>query len=224
MDEWAWSPDGSKLAVIHGGDIWITSAEEGKPVRITNTPEHEIWLVWSPNGEMIAYMFLRGEEPILHIISVSGSEAAKILDTSAGRDKYAWSPDGKEIAVVSKGVISAIPIAGGKAREILDLREQDFVDDGALGMGLSWLPDGKHLAFDSLKATGDFERARIFMVPAEGGKVTELAADDDGWKDWLYPSPDGKWISYGSEGEVKTRPEGAIWEADFEEIVKKASR
>ncbi len=97
------------------------------------------------------------------------------------------------------------------------------MDDGALGLGLSWLLDGKHLAFVSLKATGDDERARIFMVPAEGGKVTGLAADDDGWKDWLYPSPNGKWISYGSEGEVKTRPEGAMWEADFEEILKKAS-
>jgi len=222
MDEWAWSPDGSKLAVIHGGDIWITSAEEGKPVRITETSEHEIWLVWSPDGEMIAYMFDSAEDPILHVISVSGGEATKILDTSAGRDKYAWSPDSKEIAVISNGAISAISIVGGKAREILDLREQDFVDDVALG--LSWLPDGKHLAFVSLKATGDDDPTRIFMVPAEGGKVTELAADDDGWKDWLYPSPDGKWISYKSEGEVKTRPEGAIWEADFEEILKKASR
>jgi Tol biopolymer transport system component len=222
MDEWAWSPDGSKLAVIHGGDIWITSTEEGKPVRITNTPEHEIWLVWSPDGEMIAYMFLRGEEPILHIISVSGGEATKILDTSAGRDKYAWSPDGKEIAVISNGAISAIPIAAGKARQILALKHQGFVDDDA--SGLSWLPDGKHLAFVSLKATEDGNPTRIFMVPAEGGKVTELAADDDGWKNCLYPSPNGKWISYGSEGEVKTRSEGAIWEADFDEILKKASR
>jgi len=61
------------------------------------------------------------------------------------------------------------------------------------------------------------------MVPAEGGQVTELAADDDGWKDWLYPSPDGKWISYDSEGSVKTRPEGAIWEADLEEFLEKLS-
>ncbi len=220
MDEWAWSPDGSKLAVIHGGDIWITSAEEGKPVQITETLEHEIWPVWSPNGEMIAYMYHRAG-PILHVISVSGGEATKILDTSAGRDKYAWSPDGKEIAVISNGAISAIPIAGGKARQILALKHQGFVDDGA--SGLSWLPDGKHLAFVSLKATEDGDPTRIFMVPAKGGRVTELAADDDGWKDWLYPSPNGKWISYGSEGEVKTRPEGAIWEADFEEILKKSS-
>lgn len=215
MDEWAWSADGTKLAVIHGGDIWITSAKEGKPVRITKTPEHEIWPAWSPDGRMIAYMYHR-ERPILHVTSVSGDEAQEILTTPAGRDKYAWSPDSKEIAVISNGMISAIAIASGKAREILDLKHQGFVDDAA--WGLSWLPDGKHLAFISHKKR---ELTRIFIVPAKGGKVTELAADDNGWKNWLYPSPDGKWISYSCEGDVKTRSEGSIWEVDFEEIVSK---
>jgi len=218
MDEWAWSSDGSKLALIHGGDIWITSADEGKPVQITKTPEHEIWPAWSPDGQMIAYMYYRVEEPILHVISMSGGEATKILDTPAGRDKYAWCPDSREIAVISNGAISAISIAGGKAREILDLKDQGFVDDAA--WGLSWLQDGKHLAFISHK---EREETRIFMVPAKGGEVTELAADDDSGKDWLYPSPDGKWISYGAEGEVKTRSGATLWEADFEEIVRKAS-
>ena len=219
MDEWAWSPDGSKLALIHDGDIWITSAEEGKPVRITKSPEQEIWLVWSPDGEMIAYMNRGREEQILHVISVSGGEAKEILNTPAGRDQYAWSPDAKEIAVISQGVLSAISIAGGKTREILDLKHQGFVDDKA--WGLSWLPDGKYLAFVShnISQKGEEEPTRIFMVPAKGGKVTELAADDDYWKDWLYPSPDGKWISYGSEGEVKVRSEGAIWEVDVKEFL-----
>jgi len=219
MDEWAWSSDSTRLAVIHDADIWITSAAEGKPVRITDTPEHEIWPAWSPNGRMIAYKYYRAKDVNLYVISVSGDKADKILATPAGRDKYAWSPDSKEIATISKGVISAINIASGKDRKILDLKDQGFVGDAA--GGLSWFPDGKYLAFISHKQG---EANRIFMVPAEGGNVTELAADDDGNKDWLYPSPDGKWISYGAEGEVKTRSEGAIWEADFEEIVKKASK
>ena len=62
------------------------------------------------------------------------------------------------------------------------------------------------------------------MVPAKGDKVTELVSDDLGEKYFLYPSPDGKWISYNSDGFIETRPEGTMWEADFEEIVKKASR
>ena len=130
--------------------------------------------------------------------------------------RYAWSPDSKEIAVVSEGVISAIPIAGGKARQILDLKHQGFWEGNA--WGLSWHPDGKYLAFVSQK-----ERVGegIFTVPAKGGKVTELVADDPGEKYLLYWSPDGKWLSYNSDRFVKTRPEGGVWEADFEKILEK---
>jgi len=221
-----WSPDGERLAVIYEGDIWIASAEEGTPVQITKTPEQETWLVWSPDGKMIAYMLRKSiwggkEHRILHVISVSEDEATEVLRTAAGRNRYAWSPDSKEIAVVSEGVISAIPIAGGKARQILDLKHQDFWEGNA--WGLCWHPDGKHLAFVSENISqgegGDYEG--IFMVPAEGGKFTELVADDPGEKYHLYPSPDGKWISYNSDRFVKTRPEGAIWEADVEEILEK---
>jgi Tol biopolymer transport system component len=54
--------------------------------------------------------------------------------------------------------------------------------------------------------------------------MTKIATDDDGAKYWLSWSPDGKWISYNSDGSVKVRPEGTLWEADFDEIVKNASR
>ncbi len=61
------------------------------------------------------------------------------------------------------------------------------------------------------------------MVPAEGGKVMGLAVDE-GTYDGISWSPDGKWISYDCAGSVKMRPEATMWAADFEEIVKKASR
>ena len=50
-----------------------------------------------------------------------------------------------------------------------------------------------------------------------------LANDDDGFKWGPSWSPDNKWIAYASEGFVKMRPEGEIWEAGFEEILGKLS-
>lgn len=89
--------------------------------------------------------------------------------------------------------------------------------------GLCWLPDGKHLTFISEKK-GRNEPTRLFIVPAKGGKVMELASDDDGWKDWIYPSYDGKWISYNSEGNFKTRPQGTIWEVFVKELLSKGKK
>jgi len=216
----SWSPDGRKLAVVNWGDIWITSAKEGKPVRITKTPEHEAWPVWSPNNEMIVYTVNTGEgEQILKVIPASGGEAKKILDTS-DHSMYAWSPNSKELAVISKGMISAISIAGGNTRQILDLKHQGLVEDHT--WGLCWSPDGKHLAFMSHKEMD--EPTGIFMVAVEGGKFIELAADDHSWKDRFFWSPDGKWLSFYSDGFVKTRPEGTIWEVDVKKLLSKGKK
>jgi Tol biopolymer transport system component len=215
LENWSWSSDGKKLAVIHKGDLWIMSAEKGGPVQITKTPESEILPEWSPVGEMIVYVVEEKQGKLnLQVISASGGEPTKILD-NCGYWSHAWSPDGKELFAESKGMILAIPIDGGKARKILDLKEQGV--NGA--SALCRLPDGKHLAFIGIK--GGNEATPIFMVPPKGGKVIELASDDDGLKYWIYPSPDGKWISYNSEVYVKTRPEGSIWEVSLEDLLKK---
>jgi Tol biopolymer transport system component len=136
--------------------------------------------------------------------------------STADKEGFDWSPDGKELAVISDGKILVIPISGGKTREIFDLEEFGI----KRVISLSWLPDGKHFAFIGEKE----KECRVFLVSAKGEKVIELAADDNNWKDWLYPSPDGKWISYDSEGDVKVRSEGSIWEVEVEELVREKKK
>jgi WD40 repeat protein len=214
-DEWTWSPNGKKLAVVHAGDIWVTSADKANPVNITQSSQQESFPVWSPDGKMIAYMVRYDEKGVdigsLHIIPASGGKAKKMLD-KADKEDFDWSPDGKKLAVISEGEILFIPISGGKPQEIFDLEE--FGIERVIA--LSWLPDGKRFVFIGEKE----DECRMFLVSEKGDKITELAADDNNWKDWLYPSPDGKWISYDSEGEVKIRSEGTIWEVDVEELIK----
>jgi RNA polymerase sigma factor (sigma-70 family) len=218
---WAWSPDGTKIAVIHDWDIWMASADGSEPLQLTKTREAELSPVWSPDGGMIAYSaYHEAGKALLHVISVSGGEPRKMLDAIRDyRGQYAWSPDAKELAVVTEdeGLI-AIPIAGGKARQITDL--SGLATDRHLD--LRWSPDGQKLTFRSYG--GDDPGSHIYTVPAEGGELTELATDDSGDKLLLSWSPDGKWISYNSDGVVKTRPEGTIWEADLSEFLSSQER
>jgi Tol biopolymer transport system component len=218
-----WSPDGTKLAVIYEGDIWIASAEGGEPVQVTfrKHPEYTAEPKWSPDGKMICYNVYHSEkEQILRVIPASGSEDKIILDIplASRRDLYEWSADSKDLVFSSKEAVSAISIADGKSRQILDLKELPI--DSA--WDFSWSPDRQKLAFigyTEVEGSGDEDKYQIFMVPAEGGEFTELAADDPGEKYWVYWSPDGKWISYQSDGFIKTRPEGEIWEADVSELL-----
>ena len=217
----SWSPDGTKIAVSHEGDIWMASAEGREPVQITKTPDDESEPEWSPDGNMICYEVYHSEkERILRVIPASGSEDAVRLDIplASRRNPYEWSADSKDFVFESGGVLSAISIADGKSRQILDLKELPI--DSA--WGFSWSPDRQKLAFvgyTEVEGSGEEDEYQIFMVPAEGGEFTELAADDPGEKYWLWWSPDGKWISYQSDGFIKTRPGGEMWEADVSELL-----
>jgi Tol biopolymer transport system component len=207
------SPDGNRLAVIHRRDIWITSPDGDKPVQITETPEMENWPGWSPDGTMIHY---KGVRDVYHVKPISGGEATEMPGVDPPR---AWSPDSKKIAFVSNGWISIVPIGGGEIQKIAALKDMGFEQL----FDVCWSPDGNNIACVGRHAEkGD--AGPICIIPVERDEITVLVADDNSYKYWLSWSPDGKWIAYSSERTVKVRPEGAIWEADFEEVVQKASR
>jgi Tol biopolymer transport system component len=215
----SWSPDGSKLAVIHRGDVWIASSIADRPVQITKTPEMEIWPGWSPDGKMVNYEIRRQHVRPLYVVPASGGKATKILDVPGNRKyAYTWSPDSKKLVFESEGSISVVSIADGGTQQIANLKD--------LGLELvfyfSWSPDGRHIAFVGQHIEKS-DTGPVFVIPAEGGKAVTLVTDDNSSKYLLHWSVDGKWISYYSESSVKVRPEGAIWEADFEEILTKVS-
>jgi Tol biopolymer transport system component len=214
--EYSWSPDGKELALIHGGHIWTASPGKGKPVQITKTSESPTYPVFSPAGGLIAYISEKEQGNLtLRVIPSSGGEPATVLD-HCGYWRYAWSPDGRKLAADSKGVISVVSIPGGKPEPVFDLKREGLIDNAS---GLFWLPDGKRIGFISQRERD--KPTRIYLIPVAGGKATELATDDDGYMNLLYPSPDGKWISYDSEGFVKTRPESSIWEVNLSDLLRR---
>ena len=213
--EYSWSSDGERLAVIHQGDIWILPAQKGLPIQITKTKELETLPKWAPQSEMIAYLaMIEQGKHILRVISSSTGEIKKTMMDISGLYGYAWSPDGKRLVAASNDMITITSFPENETRSIIDRNREGLFS----ASGFCWLPDGKSIAFIGQK--GREAPTRIYVVPAEGGKITELAADDDDGKDWVYVSPDGKWISYDAEGWVKTRPESSIWEVKVEDLIK----
>jgi Tol biopolymer transport system component len=132
-------------------------------------------------------------------------------------ERHCWAPDGKAVTVVSNNKLLNVPLDGGKPREILDLGGRGFTERF---WGLTWLPDGKRIAFmaEPVKARG--ESTLICVASVETGAITELAGDDKGWKDGFFLSPDGKWISYYSDDFVKSRPSSTIWEVRVADLIK----
>jgi Tol biopolymer transport system component/TolA-binding protein len=213
----SWSRDGKKLAVVHEGDIWVVQTDGGKPVKITNTPETERWVSFSPDGNLISYFIPSVQEGILHIIPTSGG-TSKVLNKDC--QGATWFNDSKNIVLLSNNNLQVISLDGQKTKHLLNIKDIGLSNDGIQAQ-LS--PDGKYLAF--IGYIGDNDHCLIITYSMETGKITRLA--DENLIDNKYGlvwSPDGKWLSYLTYEEEKVRPEGSLWEADFEEIKEKLTK
>jgi tricorn protease len=95
-----------------------------------------------------------------------------------GVTRPSLSPDGKTLCFTYLGDLWTVPTSGGTATR-LTVHE-------ALDTGSRWSPDGRWIAFTSLR-TGNSD---VFIVPAEGGSARQVTfwGGADGVSDW---SPDG---------------------------------
>lgn len=213
----SWSHDGKKMAIVHEGDIWLYTLEDGKLIQITDTPENEIWIDFSPDGNMISYLIPSVQTAVLHIIPASGSPS-KVLNSDC--KGATWSNDSKSIAIFSNNNLQVISLDGQKIRQLLNIKDIGLANDG---IEARFSPDGKYLAF--IGNIGDNDHSLIVNYSMETGKVTRLA--DENLNDFKYGldwSPDGKWLSYLGYENVKVRSEGSLWEADFKEIKEKLAK
>ena len=213
----SWSPDGKKLALSHEGDIWVIPLETGNPIQITDTPDEERWVDWSPDGQLISYKIFNQSEKVetLYVIQ-PGEDSSTVIHHNCQRESI-WTSDSESIILFSDGDLLRISLDGTLLEHILNIKD--------LGIGICespcLSPDGKHLAFIGYES-GDRDRSLIIKYSFNSKKITRLAEDDPyDYKYSLSWSPDGKWISYLTYEEIKVRPEGYFWEADFEEVKEK---
>jgi len=216
------SPDGEKVALIHEGDIWIAFTNGDNPIKI---PERGSYVRWTDNGEAL---LINASGWIL--IENPGPQGRMIELLDDGKEiECRWanidiSPDNSRFAVLSDDRIKIIPVEGSKSSQVLDISE--------LGLKrcnyLEWSPDGKNLAFIGEKESDDPDSSPVvndhmYRVSIDGGKPVRVAPDDNYTKWEPSWSPDGNWIAYSVDKEVKVRPASTIWEVDFEEIIEKFS-
>jgi len=217
----AWSPDSKKIAFSHKGGIWVAPADGENPIQLTKTSgtSGDARPDWSPDGTMIAFRTQPWTSTpirtLIRVVPASGGEARVIADLPYGAGSSGintWSPDGKELTIVSEGVISNFPIAGGDARTLLRPKDAGIADVSYL----QWSPDGRLLAF---RGGTPYGSQKLYTYRPDNAKPEPLSGNEILW-DWCW-SPDSTWISYFSMQTVKTRPEGVLWEMDVEEALAK---
>ncbi len=84
--------------------IWMTSWDGSRTVQLTNRKgESETAPRWSPDGRYLAFISSRDDEKErdqLWLLDRTGGEARRPAEISGSVVDYAWSPSGKQIALV----------------------------------------------------------------------------------------------------------------------------
>lgn len=102
----SWSPDGTKIAFVSfdgsNSDIYVMNADGSDIRRLTDDSAHEDQPAWSPDGRRIAFTSEGAGDPGIYAMSPDRTGVTQLLhDPDPANLGFAWSPDGKKMAVVS---------------------------------------------------------------------------------------------------------------------------
>lgn len=94
------SPDGTRLAFITAGSVWLADLKDGKPKRLTDPEQLANLLAWSPDDKMIAYSTWdpSAGKGFLFRVSVDGKKKPEQLANQAALySDLNYSPDGNRL-------------------------------------------------------------------------------------------------------------------------------
>lgn len=199
VQEMAVSPNGKEIAFIARGEVFVTSVDGSLTKRITNTPERERFVTFTPDGNGIVYAALRdGLWRILKTTKVRDEEpfffGSTLLEervlVSGDEDKYmpAISPDGKKLAYIAgRRTLRVRDLDSGSSVDLLTPDDLFHMQDG--DQYFVWSPDSRWLLVGWRKL---LHNAEVLLIAADGSERINLTESG-------YYELNPKWVNNGRQ-------------------------
>jgi Tol biopolymer transport system component/C-terminal processing protease CtpA/Prc len=217
ITEMSLSPEGKEIALVVRGEVFVASVAEGTTRRITDTPEQERSVSWSPDGRSILYAAERdGSWQIYRTSLARESESyffqATLLDEEAiltSREETfqpRYSPTGKEVAFLeNRTTLRVLDLETKKTRTVVPGDMSFSYADGDQHYERS--PDGRWFLVEFLQP--GIWSPEVGLVRADGsGEVlntTQSGFGDFGPR-WMMGGKMMLWFSErdGMRGQART--------------------
>jgi serine/threonine-protein kinase len=120
------SPDGTRIAYVNAGQLWIRDLSELEP-RAVATTETNGTPFWSPDGAWLGYT----SGGNIYKVPVEGGKSMLVCETKGGFDAAAgvtWSEDGRIVFGHATDHLFVVSSAGGDPRVFLEVDEETESD------------------------------------------------------------------------------------------------
>ena len=198
--EFTVSPTGKEIAFVVHGDVYVTSIDYATTKRVTDTPEQERNVNFSPDGRSLVYASERGGLWQIYQTSIVNKDEKQFTYATQLKEEQlvksslvdmqpAYSPDGKTVAYIEdRGALKAVDVKTKAVRQLMDGKFQYSYADGDLWF--KWSPDSKWLLSNYI-GNGGWNNSDIALVPADGSqKITNLTNSG-------YNDSNGQWVLGG---------------------------
>jgi Tol biopolymer transport system component len=204
--EMAVSPDGKEIAFVLRGDVFVTSTDFKTTKNITQTPEQERSVSFSPCGRKLLYAgerdgswniyetkIVREEDPNFSRATIL--EENPVIATLEEEFQPEYSPDGKEVAYFeNRETLKIINLESGESRTVLDKKYNYSYADG--DMWFNWSPDSKWLLVNFSPNSAFMNDAGL--VKADGSEEVvnlTLSGYNDSRPKWMMDGDMMIWFS-----------------------------
>jgi serine/threonine-protein kinase len=191
------SPDGTRIAVIRDGDVWVYERARQLFTRLTRSDQREANLVWSPDSRFVYYVRDVPQFDIFRREAGGGSQEELVVTSEFDKEPGSVSRDGKFLLFTEDDDtaedVRAFPldsIGTGKARTILAAPG----DQRTVRMS----PDGQWMTYGS----NESGRNEIYLspYPADRGPQRQQLSVDGG--DLALWGPDGRTVYFMWSGRI----------------------
>ncbi len=194
------SPSGKEVAFVMHGDVYVTSVDYKTTKQVTNTPEQERTIDFSPDGRSIVYDSERGGMWQIYQTSIKNKDekqftyATDLVEeqlTNTGKTSIqpSYSPDGKSVAFLEdRATLRAVDVKSKAVRTLMDGKYIYSYSDG--DVWYEWSPDSRWL-LSSYIGEGGWNSQDVALVNASGnGEVHNLTESG-------YNEGNAKWVLGG---------------------------